>query len=889
MKAARWILNRFAPREWRESLEGDLREEQGRRRAAGRYAGWAWSAPAAIGLVQALRSAERTGVVSGRRSRLMDGVWQDVRMSVRSLRATPGVSVVAVLVLALGIGAGTAIYSVVDAVLLRPLPFDDPGRLIAVGETNKLGTGPFYSVGSAAAPNYLDWLEMQTVFQSMGAHRVAIGFTVRDSGEPEDLNGIRATTSLFDVLRVRPQRGQLFTTGNEVDGQHQVLLISDRLWRRRFNADPDIVGKTMTFDSGIWRIVGVLPPAFKYPVTGRRSTDIVAPYVIPARERVRDLTKTGRNYNLFVVGRLKDGASAEQARAEMGRITSVLEARHPEWFKDTTFELASLHESAVGRTRKWMMLLLGAVGCVLLIACANVANLMLARATGRSREMMVRAALGASRWRIARGLLIESLALSIAGLSAALLVAMWGVSTLRASIPGSLPRIADVGLDTRVLLAAAVAAVVTGVVCGLIPALQLSRPDVQSALREGGRSATAGRGRQAVRSGLVVAEVALAVMLLVGAGLFVSSFVRLMTVDLGIDHRDVLATGLNPRVTQVDDAGFKTARDRTTVALAEVLARMRALPGVDSAAAVAGGSPLSGSYKTNSLTVVGGQDFSREEDHVQIQEVSPGYFGVVRQPLRRGRVIDETDTASAPAVAVLNEEAVARYFGGADPLGRRIAIDKVERVVIGVVGNVRLRGPEVPVSPGVYFALAQEPSIGATILARTSDNTGTTAAAIRAAVLEAVPDVPVYQRSMEESLRGLTEQRQFNMLLVGVFGVLAIVIASVGIYSVMSYTVALQTQEIGVRMALGALPQRVLAMVLGRASVVMFLGMLLGMAGAWGTAGLVESFLFSVTPHDPVVFAGAGTLLLLMGLVAALVPAIRAARVDPVTALRNDL
>jgi predicted permease len=535
-----------------------------------------------------------------------------------------------------------------------------------------------------------------------------------------------------------------------------------------------------------------------------------------------------------------------------------------------------------------MMLLLGAVGCVLLIACANVANLMLARATARSREMMVRAALGASRWRVARSLLIESLVLSWAALGAAVLVAMWGVSVLRASIPGNLPRIADVGLDMRVLLAAAAAAVVTGLICGLIPALQLSRPNVQSALREGGRSSTSGRVRQRVRSGLVVAEVALAVMLLVGAGLFVSSFVRLVTVDLGIDHRHVLATGLNPRVTQIDDAGFTAARDRTTAALADVLVRVRALTAVESAAAVSGGSPLSGSYKTNILTVVGGQEFPREDDHVQIQEVSPGYFDVVRQPLRRGRVIESQDTLGAPAVAVLNEEAAARYFSGGDPLGQRIAIDKVERVVIGVVGNVRLRGPEVPVSPGVYLSIAQEPSIGATILARTSDATGTTAAAIRAAVLAAVPGVPVFQRSMEESLRGLTEQRQFNMLMVGVFGVLAIVIACVGIYSVMSYSVALQTQEIGVRMALGARPQRVLGMVLGNASWVMLIGLLLGMAGAWAAAGLVESLLFSVTPHDPIVFAGAGLLLVLSGLLAALVPAIRAARVDPIVALRAE-
>ena len=303
---------------------------------------------------------------------------------------------------------------------------------------------------------------------------------------------------------------------------------------------------------------------------------------------------------------------------------------------------------------------------------------------------------------------------------------------------------------------------------------------------------------------------------------------------------------------------------------------------------MAGGSPLSGSYKTNLLAVVGGREFTREEDQVQIQEVSPGYFDVVRQPLRRGRVIDGRDGAGAPAVAVVNEEAAARYFAGADPVGQRIAIDKVERVVIGVVGNVHLVGPEEPISPGVYFALAQEPSIGASVLTRTRDTSGATASAIRAAVLASVPGVPVHQESLEESLRAQTEQRRFNMLLVGAFGALALVIASAGIYGVMAYAVAQQTQEIGVRMALGAMPHRVMAMVLGRASVVMLGGLLLGLAGAWAAAGLVQSFLFGVTPHDPVVFAAAGGLLVFTGLLAALVPALRAARVDPIVALRHD-
>ncbi|MEO6223635.1 MAG: ABC transporter permease, partial [Vicinamibacterales bacterium] len=848
MKAARWFIGRFGPPEWRESVQGDLCEERARRIAAGRYAGWLWSVSAAAGLVRALRQEARAGRIERGTARLMDGVWQDVRMSVRSLRATPAFTFVAVLVLALGIGAGTAIFSVVDAVLLRDLPFEDPDELIAVGEVGKDRTPPPWAVSAVAPQNYHDWTEMQTVFESIGASLGARGFTVRESGEPEDLVAFRATASLFDVLRVRPQRGQLFTADSEVEGRDRVLLISHGLWRRRFDSDPTIVGKTMPFDSGVWQIIGVLPPDFEYPPGAAKPTDIVAPFVPTVRERIRDRKLTGRTYNLRVVGRLKDGATLAQAKSEMARITSALESKYPDWFADMTWAAIPLHEATVGRTRSVMTMLLGAVGCVLLIACANVANLLLVRATGRSREVMVRSALGASRWRIARALLIESLVLSVAGLAAALLVALWGVSILRASIPSGFPRLATIGLDLRVLSVAASATVLTGLVCGLIPALQLSRPNLNSALREGGRSGTAGRFRQRVRTSLVVAEVTLAVMLVVGAGLFVSSFIRLVTVDLGIDHHGVLATGVNPRVAQPDTAGFADARRRSTTAVTEILGRVRAIPGVQVAAAVSSGSPLSGSYKTNALTVIGGREFSQPEDEVQIQEVSPEYFAVVRQPIRRGRVIETRDTLGASAVAVVNEEAATRYFEGADPIGKRIAIGGVERVVIGIVGNVRLRGPEVPVSPGVYLALAQEPSIGATILARTSEESATVASEIRSAVLASVPGVPVFQKTLEESLRGLTEQRRFNMLLVGAFGILAIVIASVGIYGVMAYTVAQQTQEIGVRMALGALPQRVLAMVLGRASMVMLVGMVLGMAGAWAAAGLVESFLFSVTP-----------------------------------------
>jgi putative ABC transport system permease protein len=886
MRIARWILARLAPAEWRESLDGDLSEERLRRLANGQKADWTWSVPAALSVALVLRREARAARLRGpRRFTVGEGLLQDVRLSVRSLRAAPGFTLVALVVLALGIGASTAIFTVVDTVLLRRLPYEDSDRLVIVGENNPMRPSEPWAAGVAAAPNYLEWSRHQTVFESMAAVAGARGFVIRDGGEPEDLRAIRATASLFDVLRIRPQRGRAFTRENETDSTDKVLLISDSLWRQRFDSDPGIVGRTMVFESGTWQIIGVLPASFSYPANSRTPMDIIAPYVVPERQRSHN--DLGRNYTLRVIARLREGVTLTQARGEMTRLTSALAARYPSWFADHAAVVVPMHDVMVGRARSWMLMLLGAVGCVLLIACANVANLMLARGTTRAREIMLRAALGASRWRIVRALLAESVVLSAAGLVAGVVVALWGISALRASIPATIPRLGAMALDLRVLVVAAAAALTTGLICGLVPALQLSRPDLQWALREGGRSGTPNRFRQRLRAGLVVAEVALAVVLVVGAGLFTSSFARLITVELGLDHRDVIATSVNPDVASLDEAGLAAARARTTHIVADVLDRVRAIPGVVSAAAVAGGLPLSGSSKTTSLTV-DGFEFTRDEDQIEVQEVTPGYFDVVRQPLRRGRTIEPRDGPGAPHVAVLNEEAVKRYFGGQEALGRRITVGETESVVVGVVGDVRLRGPEDSRNPAVYFALAQDPSIGASVVARVTDRSGTAAAAIRAAVLQSLPGKPVFQRSMEESLRAMTEQRRFNMVLVGVFGVLALVIASVGIFGVMAYTVAQQTREIGVRMALGAMPQRVLAMVLGRAAIVMVAGLAIGLTAAWALAGTVQGFLFSVTPHDPAVFTASTAVLLLTGLIAALVPALRAARVDPIVALRSE-
>ena len=408
-------------------------------------------------------------------------MWSDLRNAMRALRAAPGFTTTALIVLALGIGASTAIFSVVDAIVLRGLPFDDANRLVSVSETNKARAG--VPGGSSAPQNFLEWRAQQDVFEAIGASAGIGGFTIRGDGPPEDLRALQTTANLFSILRVRPAIGQPYSEANEVDGNHRVMLISDGLWRRRFNADPDVVGKTMTFESGTWQVVGVMPAEFRYPIGPARATDLWVPYVVAERDKVRG---PGRSYFLNVVARLKPGATLEQARARMEQITAGLATAHPTWFKDRGIATVTLHDYIVGaNVKSWMLMLLGAVGFLLLIACVNVANLMLARASARGRDVSIRAALGASRWQLARGLLVESLVLSCAGTLIGVAIAYWAVEVLRASLPATLPRLSLVAIDVRVLAIAAIVSVVTALLFGIVPALQASRPTLSTTLARG--------------------------------------------------------------------------------------------------------------------------------------------------------------------------------------------------------------------------------------------------------------------------------------------------------------------------------------------------------------------------------------------------------------------
>jgi putative ABC transport system permease protein len=815
---------------------------------------------------------------------------EDLRAAYRSLRSSPTFTAVALGVLALGIGASTAIFSVVDAVVLRGLPFDEHDRLVAVGERRPLppsvdpGRDPL-QLSSIAPQNYLDWVAQQQVFESMAA--IAGGaVTLREPGaEPEDIRAQRVTGGFFDVLRVRPALGQPFSAANEVDGAHKVAVLSDALWRRRFGGDPSIVRRTIPLEGGRYEVLGVMPPDFAYPVGSVRPTEIWLPYVVPPDERTRN--PHSFSFYLQSIARLKPAVSIEQAQAQMDQIAAALEQAHPVWNKDKKAGVRPLHDHLVGaRTRSWMLMLLGAVGIVLLIACANVANLLLARASAREREVGIRAALGAGRWRLVRQLLVESLVLSVVGSAIAVVLAWWGVQLLRTSMPPGVPRVAEIALDLRVLGAAAVVSILTGVLFGIVPALQLSRPDLANALKEGSRGAGTGLGRHRLRSALVVAEVALAVVLLVGAALFIGSFTALMRIDPGFDPEHVLTAAIYPR--------FQPGRipeDVTTApAFTQIVERVAAIPGVVHAAVISGGMPLGGSMSTTTMAVPGSKKIDEnDKEGISIRRVTPDYHKALKIPLRRGRYFERDDRQGRPDVLIINESAAKEYFPGEDPVGRVATINDKPRTIVGVVGDVYQSSLETEPRAEAYVPVEQLRVLGGELLVRTSGDPYAVLAPVKAVVFGVLPDVPLRSiETMDELIARRVAQRKFNMLLLGLFGLLGLVISAAGIYGVMAYVVSQRTREIGVRIALGATRGRVVGMVLSNALLLVMLGLVIGGAAAWYLSAAARTFLFRLEASDPRAFAAAILVLLAAALLASAIPARRAASVDPMVALRAE-
>jgi len=803
--------------------------------------------------------------------RLEDEMVQDLRFGLRMLRKQPGFTAVAVMTLALGTGANTAIFSVVNAVLLEPLPFAEAERLVVVWGQRAQFNLPRQTV---SPPNYLDWEAQNQSFESIGAYTE--GFSVLTGGEqPERLASLRVTAGLLPTLRVRPLLGRVFLPEEWHPSATGAVLLSHQLWQRRFAGDPQIVGRSVEINGTSETVIGVLPPDF---LISDKQVDIVVPTVFNGRS----LANRGGRF-LTVIARLKPGVSLPAARAEMGTIARRLEQQYPDANAGHGVNLVPLRDELVGKVRPALLVLCGAVGCLLLISCANVAALLSVRAAARRREMAIRAALGAGRGRVVRQLITESLLLAVAGGAGGWLLARWGVGLLLSVGPADLPRLESLSFDGRVFGFTVVLALATGLLFGLLPALQVARPDLTDALKDGGKGATESAGQRRVRGWLVTAEVALAVVLLVGAGLLLRSFAKLTAVDPGFRPEHVIAADLSLS-WGLDERGWIAFSQ-------QALARVAALPGVR-AAGLTHNLPLSGDSSTRAFTLPGRPLPAGEKPAAEFRRVSPDYFRAMGVALLRGRAFGNQDRADAPGVAIINEALARKFFGAEDPLGKRLLIEDGPprpREVVGVVGDVRHFGPGIEPTPEMYVPYLDRPYPNLTLVVRADGDPAGMAAALRREIAALAPALPVANlKTMEQYLAGSVTQQRFSLTLLALFGAVALLLAAVGIYGVMSYSVAQRTHEVGVRLALGARRGDVVRLVVGQGMRLAGLGVALGLVAAFGLTRLMQSLLFGVSATDPVTFAAIPLLLAGVAALACYLPARRASRVDPMAALRHE-
>ena len=802
----------------------------------------------------------------------MESLLQDVRFGLRMLVKSPAFALAAILALALGIGANTAIFSVVNAVLLRPLQYRDAERIVMVWESNPTRNWAQFAVSPA---NYLDWVKESRSIQSIAAFRTQ-PFILTGGGDPERLKGLLATGEYLDLAGVQPALGRVFTPEEREPGKGSAVILSDAVWKRRFGARPDVLGTTITLNAEPCTVVGVMPESFRM-ISG---ADALMPMAFSAEES----TRRGAHY-LVAMGRLAPGVTLDAASAEMVALAARLEKDHPDTNTGWTVRLVPLFEQTVGDVRPALLALFGAVGCVLLIACANVANLLLARSAARRGEIAVRAALGAGRLRIVRMLLTESVLLSLIGGALGLLLGVWSVDILRALKPGNLPRLEGLAIDTKVMLFTLLVSTATGVLFGLVPALALSRSHLHEVLQEAGR-AVRNRMSQRVRGALVVAQVAISLVLLVGAGLYLRSVRTLLGVDPGFNPDGVLTMRASlPNRKYPDATQQRGFVDR-------VLLDLQALPGVETAAAVSV-LPLSDNDLIYSFTVEGRPPLPPSEGtSANWYSVSPGYFKAIGIPLVKGRLFADTDGAESPRVALINETMARKIWPGADPIGQglRMGIDSdVVREVVGIVGDVRHYGLDQPVTMQMYEPLRQRPVSGATFLLKAAVDPGSLAPAARRTVLAVDPEQPVSDvQTLREMVALTMAQRRFTLLLLSVFAGTALVLAAVGIYGVVAYSVAQRTHEIGVRMALGARRREILGLVLRQGMTLALIGVGVGIAGALAVTRLISGLLYGVGAGDPATFATTALLLSGVSLLATIIPAHRATRVEPTAALRYE-
>jgi putative ABC transport system permease protein len=807
----------------------------------------------------------------------METLWHDLRFGFRQLLGKPGFSLIAILSLGLGIGANTAIFSLVDAALIRPLPFREPDRLVMVWEdATRIG----FPRNTPAPANYADWKAQNQVFEEMAALNWR-SYNLTDEGEPEKVEAQGVTANFFPLLGVEPQLGRGFTPDEDRPDGNKVALVSHGLWQRRFGGDPALVGKEILLDGQKRTVIGVMPPGFQFLA---KETGLWVPMALSDQE----LTNRGSHY-LTVLARLKPGVTLAQARADIAHITQRIVRDHPKQGFGLGSVVISLREQLAGEVRPALIVLLVAVGFVLLIACANIANLLLSRGAARYREIAVRSALGAGRGRIVRQLLTESGLLAVAGGVAGTLFAWLSFSFLRQIIPGGMSLHAGVRIDAKVFGFTLLLSLLTGIIFGLAPALQAAKIDLNEALKQsGGRSGTAA-GHRRLRGALVVIEVALALVLLVGAGLLIKTFLRLRALDIGLNPENVLTlrTAL-PR-------GKYGELPKRTEFYQQALERVRALPGVVSAGYTTA-APLTWKGGTNGFSVEGREQGPGQD--ANSRQISVGYMETIGMRLREGRFFDDHDRAQAQPVAIINETMARQFWSGESALSRRFKLGPVDSkspwfTIVGVVSDVKQMGLEAPPKAEMYFPYQQMPTMlwnmPRDLLVRTTGDPLNLAASVRQVVWSVDRHQPVSNvRTMDEILAEEVTQRRIGMTLLGTFAALALLLASLGIYGVLSYGVTQRTQEIGIRMALGANRKDVLRLVMADGMRLAAAGVALGLGVSFALTRLMTGLLFGVSASDPFTLVGVTLLLSAVALLACYVPARRAAQVDPMIALRCD-
>jgi putative ABC transport system permease protein len=814
---------------------------------------------------------------TGSKTNIFTDLWQDLRYGLRTLLKNPGFTIIAVIALALGIGANSAIFSVVNAILLRPLPFKNPEQLVMVWE-NAAHLG--FPKNTPSPPNFLDWQTQNTVFTGMAAMSER-SFNLTGIGEPERLDGRRVSANLFDLLGVPAQLGRTFIPDDDRAGTH-VVLLSYSLWQRRFGSDPKVIGRAVTLNGESYTVIGVMPRSVHLPSYGNWSDEVWVPIAFTSEE----LTQRG-NHFLNVVARIKPGISLKQAQAEMETIAARLAREYPRYNTRIGAFVTPLHEELVGDIKPALLILLGAVGFVLLIACANVANLLLARAAVREKEIALRLALGASRFRLTRQFLTESVLLALLGGGFGLLLALAGIRVLKAFIPATISQTQTISIDGKVLLFTALIALLTGIVFGLAPAVHVSHSNLNDSLKEGGRDSAASRKGNRVRGLLVIGEVAVSFILLIGAGLLINSFLHLRNLDPGFRTDHLLTMKVDLSELKYPDG------QRRTVFFDDVLQRIRPLPGVESVA-VAGNLPFTYNGDSMGIAVEGIPDPPPDQwPDVIYRAVGPGYFSTMGIPLIRGRDFTDQDKADSKDVVVIGEKTAQHYWPGQDPIGKRLKPGSTNskapwREVIGVVKDVRQNDFIAEPKMQMYFTYRQLKDLAANaLIVRTSVEPMSLATSIRNAIWAVDKDQPVADiDTMDRIVLEAIARQRFSMLLLGIFAALALTLAAVGIYGVMSYSVAQRTHEIGIRMALGARRADVLTMTVGQGLKLVSAGMVLGLVAAFLLTRVLASLLFGISATDPVTFIGISLVLLAVAILASYVPALRAAKVDPMIALR---